>query len=200
LREDVLHAFERGSDGEKVFAAAHGGDGFGAGHEVTNVIVPSGHRGLHNVVGLTTPFAQVEIDALVEEGVQLGRNSGVGAAAVSTSESVSGRVDSARIFTMAFAARRRAKGSFEPVGSMPSANMLAMVSMRSASPRCSLPPSVGSHRRQRRAGIGRRSRRRRWQGRPCERGVEAADDALQLGELLDQLGSEVGLGESRRLR
>jgi len=35
--------------------------------------------------------------------------------------------DSARIFTIAFAARRRANGSFEPVGALPMPNMAVMV-------------------------------------------------------------------------
>ena len=44
-----------------------------------------------------------------------------------TSPSVRGSSDSARIFTMALAARRRANGSFDPVGEFPIPNMAVMV-------------------------------------------------------------------------
>ena len=98
---------------------------------------------------------------------------------------------------MALAARRRAKGSLEPVGSMPSANMLAMVSMRSARPRMQPSALRGMVSLGRGGqvlvvdGVGDGG------GQALRRGVEAADDALQLGELLDELGGEVGLGEDR---
>ena len=63
-------------------------------------------------------------------------------AASATLRRLSGTAVSARIFTIPFPARRNAKGSFDPVGSIPRANMPAIVSALSAM--ASTAPSVVS--------------------------------------------------------
>jgi hypothetical protein len=92
--------------------------------------------------------------------------------------------------------RRSANGSLSPVGSWPMANRPASVSSLSASATTTPTSLRGSASPAKRGGSGLRWRSRRRRPAVVAR-VVAAHDALQLGELADHVGQQVGLGQAR---
>jgi hypothetical protein len=93
---------------------------------------PGSQHGIHHVVSKPAHVLQIEMQPL------RGRRrvtclaicsfwAALLAWGVTTSASVSGNPDSARIFTIAFAARRSANGSFDPVGAAPMPNIAVIV-------------------------------------------------------------------------
>ena len=107
---------------------------------------------------------------------------------------------------MPLAARRSAKGSFEPVGCRPrrehSGDTVRLIGNRQHGPLDGTRNAV-VHRLRLvlivdgiADGFGGGSRQNRVE--LLHLGVQATDDSLQLGELFHQLGGEVGLGQQRR--
>ncbi len=68
LAEDVLDALDRGRDGVEVLAAAHLGDGLGAGESIDHIVSAGGEHGVGDIVGEAAGIAQIELKTLAEEG------------------------------------------------------------------------------------------------------------------------------------
>ncbi len=114
---------------------------------------------------------------------------------------------STRVRTIPLAARRRAKGSLEPEGIMPRANIPAMVSALSAMA-STAPSSERGTCILHGGGLvlivdgladGRGGAFGKLHALGLVDEVETADDALEFGELLHQFGGEIALGHERGL-
>ena len=132
LAKDVFHPLERRRYSGKVFGAANSSQSLGAGDGVGNVVVPGSNRRVHHVVceparphGDRNRGAREEMlhfmanrcqrlrpcaDAWIRQPCKYCQ----GQSAIRTPR---------RIFTIPLAARRNAKGSFDPVGFNPIANI-----------------------------------------------------------------------------
>ena len=114
---------------------------------------------------------------------------------------------SVRIFTTPWAARRSPYGSREPVGFSPAAKRPTSVSSLSASETAAQVTRGLAELRARRRRVGFDADRQvvevdrlpDFLGQPFLARVDAAHGALELGELADHVGREIGLGQPRRL-
>ena len=63
-----LMRLNAGGDGVEVFAAAHLGHRLGAGERIDHIVAAGGEHGVDHIVGKAAGIAQIELEALAEEG------------------------------------------------------------------------------------------------------------------------------------